>query len=108
MLKMVQGSDSRFTIDEDGVICRKAAIDGSLQVIVPEAFRREMLYNSHHPITAGNWERDERTITYGVNSTCCIWLQTSTATCKNLNLVAGISRLRNTDGECNYSHQVGP
>lgn len=37
MLKFEQGSDSHFTIDEDGLIFQRALTNDSLQVIVPEA-----------------------------------------------------------------------
>lgn len=54
MSKLVNGSESRFTIDDDGLICQKAPLHGSLQAIVLESFRRAILYNGHHPIYARN------------------------------------------------------
>lgn len=37
-LKSVQGSASSFKVNEDQLICRKASINDSLQLNVPEAF----------------------------------------------------------------------
>lgn len=54
ILKLVQKGDSRFTIDDDGLIYNKAPIDDLLQVIEPEALCQVILYNGHHPITAGH------------------------------------------------------
>lgn len=40
MLKLMQSSDLRFTIDDDGLIYQEAPIEGSLQVMLPEQLRR--------------------------------------------------------------------
>lgn len=54
MLIFVQGSDSRFTRDGDGLMCRKEHIDGSLQDTVADALRRAIHCNCSHRITAGH------------------------------------------------------
>lgn len=54
MPKMVGGSDTRFTMDENGLICRNGPLDGSLQIIVLKGLRQAVLYNDHPPTTTGH------------------------------------------------------
>lgn len=51
MLKLVQDSEPRFTVDEDGLVRCEAPIDGSLEDIVSEAPHCAVLYNGYHPAT---------------------------------------------------------
>lgn len=53
MQKFVQWSDSRFTVDENGLVYWDALLDGSSQAVVTEALCRVVHYNSRHPVTAG-------------------------------------------------------
>ena len=45
--------DTQFAFDQHGVLVRRAALDGSLQIVVPRTLRRRLLELAHHaPITA--------------------------------------------------------
>lgn len=44
------GTDRRFTVDNRGLSCRKAPVDGALQVAVPECLRQAVFYSGHHSI----------------------------------------------------------
>ena len=45
---------SRFFINTEGLICRKAHLDGVEQIVVPTTLRDKVLYLSHYPATSGH------------------------------------------------------
>ena len=45
---------SRFFINAEGLICRKAHLDGVEQIVVPTTLRDRVLYLSHYPATSGH------------------------------------------------------
>lgn len=45
---------TQFTVDNNGFIARKATIDGNIQVLVPTALRKPLLYHAHYPVLLGN------------------------------------------------------
>lgn len=53
MVKLV-GTHALFTVDvnENGVFCRKASVDGTVEVLVTKASRQAILRNGHHLILA--------------------------------------------------------
>lgn len=48
------GTNARFAVNEHGLICRKASIGGSFQVICPQIFHHAILYNGYYPFLAGH------------------------------------------------------
>ena len=51
--KVTDQPGSQFAYDQHGVLMRRAALDGSLQIVVPRTLRRRLLELAHHaPITA--------------------------------------------------------
>ena len=48
------GPDSLFDFNEDGILVRKAPLDGSRQVVVPASLQPRVLHLEHFPKTAGH------------------------------------------------------
>ena len=45
---------SHFEVNRVGLLCRKAPVDGSLQVVIPQSLRARVLYLSHYPRLQGH------------------------------------------------------
>ena len=45
---------SRFFVNREGLVCRKAHLDGAEQIVVPTALRESLLYLSHYSATSGH------------------------------------------------------
>ena len=43
-----------FEIDQFGILCRRAKLDGAMQKVVPKTLRDRLLYLSHYPRLAGH------------------------------------------------------
>ena len=49
-----RGVNLPFQVDEKGILCRRAPLDGSVQVVIPAALRQEILRREHEPVHAGH------------------------------------------------------
>ncbi|CDF40057.1 unnamed protein product [Chondrus crispus] len=45
---------SRFFVNQERLVCRKAHLDGVEQIVVPTTLRERLLYLSHYPATSGH------------------------------------------------------
>lgn len=43
-----------ITADKDGLLCRKALIDGAVKIVVPQCYKRTILYQGHCPTLFGH------------------------------------------------------
>lgn len=62
-----------FTVDENGLVARKATIDGAIQILAPRALRKQLLYHSHHSVTVVHPVKDECMIKFAESSTSRTW-----------------------------------
>lgn len=53
-LEGVLRKDGKKSVIENGLLCRKVPTDQAIQVIVPEGYRRTLLYHEHCPTLAGH------------------------------------------------------
>lgn len=53
-LKEVLKKDGKITVNEDELLCRDALTDGAVQFVVPERYRKTLLYRGHRPTFAGH------------------------------------------------------
>ena len=54
MTSEVGKAGSHFEVNRIGLLCRKAPVDGSLQVVIPQSLRARVLYLSHYPRLQGH------------------------------------------------------
>lgn len=52
MTAIVGELETQLDTDENGVLVRRAIIDGSLQEVVPAKLRKTVLYNAQNPVAA--------------------------------------------------------
>ena len=55
ILKLIQENNtSEFLLNNRGMICRKSPVDFSIQIVLPEKLREQVLYISHYSKSAGH------------------------------------------------------
>lgn len=52
-------AEAEYTVDENGVVVRKAPVDGAIQIIVPTELRKWPLYDSKYFVVADHYSRQK-------------------------------------------------